>query len=88
MNWFAFLMTVGSMSRLLTSLGSEKDLIKLRSYFALLKPNTYKTVPETLEDQLNAFFVSVRIELRHKFRYHNLLDPCQTLRSLVDYDVG
>ena len=44
MNWFAFLMTVGSMPRSLTIMGSEKELIKLKSYFALLKPNTGKTL--------------------------------------------
>ena len=44
MNWFAFLMTVGSMSRSLTRMGSKNDLIKLKPYFALLKRNTGKTL--------------------------------------------
>ena len=40
MNWFAFLITVGSIYRSLTRMGKKLDLIRFRSYFALLKPNT------------------------------------------------
>ena len=44
MIWFAFLMIVGSMSHSLTRMSSKYDLIRLRSYFALLKPNTGETL--------------------------------------------
>ena len=46
MSWFAFLMTVGSMSCSLTARGGKLDLIKLRSHFALLKPNACKTMQQ------------------------------------------
>ena len=50
MNWFALLMTVGSMSRSLTGMGGKQDLIRLRSYFALMKPNTGETLQKRSRD--------------------------------------
>ena len=84
-------MTVSSMSRSLTRKGSKSYLVKLRAFFALLKSNTGKKsndAREILEGQLIVFFVSLRLELRHKCCYHNHLDSCRTSGALADYDVG
>ena len=54
-NWLAFLMTVGSISRLLTRMGSKKVLIKLRPYFVLLKPNTGNTLQYRSRDSWRSF---------------------------------
>ena len=39
-NWSAFLITIGSISRFLTRIGSEYLLVGLKSYLAVLKPKT------------------------------------------------
>ena len=43
-NWFAFLITVGSLLRSLTKAGNKYGFISLRSIIALLKPKTGKTM--------------------------------------------
>ena len=54
LNWFTFLMAIGSMSRSLTKMGSNYDLIQMRSYFAQLKPNTNNTLQKRSRHSLRS----------------------------------
>ena len=91
-NWFASFTTVVSKCCSLTRMVNKYYLIRLRSFFAPLKPNKGKTlhiVPESPEEGVIDSFVSVRSELRYKCCYHNHLDSRETFSSAtVDYGVG
>ena len=78
MNWSVFLITVGSISRSLTRMCKKQILIKLRSYFALLKPNTGKTLQQrskTREDQTFDSICTFKNWIEQCSEFH--FDSCQ-----------
>ena len=80
MNWFGFLMTVGSMSCLLPRIGSKQGLIRFRSFLdcwsqaQVIHCNIVVNVPPV---QLTCFLGSVTTDWRHNFHSHTHLDWCQ-----------
>ena len=85
-------MTEGSKCRSLTGMGTKVHLFKLRSYFALLKPNTANTLQfcsKCPAVHLTDSFESVRAEWTQNCRSHNSLESCQIFSlAPVVYDVG
>ena len=75
-----------------TRMRNNYELIRFRSFFALLKPNLEKhcnNVPDITENHSVISFVSLKIKQMYNCRSHIHLNSCQIFSPApADYDVG